>query len=146
MKTSHRSSPSVIHRDCLPTSTSACTAGGSATGSSPHAAIRTRPISQARRTPRGYVCGCCDPWHDVAMAARSIRHRLLGNTAVRTVLSLWSWLVLGVVVIVWVPMVAIVWLVTAPFDKGRYAAGYLFRKLTVVHQWLNPLWRFRTSG
>ena len=80
------------------------------------------------------------------MAARSIRHRLLGNTAVRTVLSLWSWLVLGVVVIVWVPMVAIVWLVTAPFDKGRYAAGYLFRKLTVVHQWLNPLWRFRTSG
>ena len=24
--------------------------------------------------------------------------------------------------------------------------GYLFRKLTVVHQWLNPLWRFRTSG
>ena len=24
--------------------------------------------------------------------------------------------------------------------------GYLFRKLTVVHQLLNPLWRFRTSG
>ena len=24
--------------------------------------------------------------------------------------------------------------------------GYLFRKLTVVHQWLNPLWTFRTSG
>ncbi len=80
------------------------------------------------------------------MAARSLRHRLLGNSAVRTVLSLWSWLVLGVVVIVWVPMVAVVRLVTAPFDKGRYAAGYLFRKLTVVHQWLNPLWRFRTSG
>ena len=37
-------------------------------------------------------------------------------------------------------------LVTAPFDKGRYAAGYAFRKLAVVHQWLNPLWRFRTSG
>jgi 1-acyl-sn-glycerol-3-phosphate acyltransferase len=80
------------------------------------------------------------------MAARSIRHRLLSNSVVRTALSLWAWLVLGVVIIVWVPLVGIVRLVTAPFDKGRYAAGLLFRKLTVVHQWLNPLWRFRTSG
>ena len=80
------------------------------------------------------------------MGARDLRHRLLGNSVVRTVLSLWSWLVLGIVIILWVPMVAVVRLVTAPFDKGRYAAGYLFRKLTVVHQWLNPLWRFRTSG
>lgn len=53
---------------------------------------------------------------------------------------------LGVIIIIWVPLVAVVRLVTAPFDKGRYAAGLLFRKLTVVHQWLNPLWRFRTSG
>jgi len=80
------------------------------------------------------------------MAARPIRQRLLGNTVVRTVLSVWSWLTLGVIVIVWVPMVAAVRLVTAPFDKGRYAAGLLFRKLSVVHQWLNPLWRFKTSG
>jgi 1-acyl-sn-glycerol-3-phosphate acyltransferase len=80
------------------------------------------------------------------MAARSIRHRLLGNAVVRTVLSVWAWLVLAVVVVVWVPMVAVVRLVTAPFDKGHYAAGYLFRRLTVVHQLLNPLWRFRTSG
>ncbi len=80
------------------------------------------------------------------MAARLIRHRVLENSVVRTVLSVWAWLVLGIVVIVWVPLVAIVRLVTAPFDKGRYAAGYLFRKLTVVHQLLNPLWRFRTSG
>ena len=57
------------------------------------------------------------------MAARPLRHRLLGNSVVRTVLSLWSWFVLGVVIIVWVPLVAVVWLVTAPFDKGRYAAG-----------------------
>jgi 1-acyl-sn-glycerol-3-phosphate acyltransferase len=80
------------------------------------------------------------------MPARTIRHRLLGNTVVRTVLSLWAWLMLGVIIIIWVPLVAVVRLVTAPFDKGRYAAGLLFRKLTVVHQWLNPLWRFRTSG
>lgn len=74
------------------------------------------------------------------------RHRVLGNPVARTVLSIWAWLVLGVVIIVWTPLVGIVALVTAPFDKGRYAAGYLFRKLTVVHQVLNPLWTFRTSG
>ena len=72
--------------------------------------------------------------------------KLLSNPVARTVLSVWAWFVLGVVVIIWVPLVGAVWLVTAPFDKGRYAAGYLFRKLTVVHQVLNPLWRFRTSG
>ena len=71
---------------------------------------------------------------------------MLGNSVMRTVLSVWAWFVLGLVVIVWLPLVAIVWVVTAPFDKGRYAAGYLFRKLTVVHQKLNPLWRFHTSG
>lgn len=53
---------------------------------------------------------------------------------------------LVIIVIIWTPLVFLVWLVTAPFDKGRYAAGYLFRKLTVVHQRLTPMWRFRTSG
>ena len=43
-------------------------------------------------------------------------------------------------------MVAITRLVTMPFDKGAYSAGYLFRKLTVVHERLTPLWKFRTSG
>jgi 1-acyl-sn-glycerol-3-phosphate acyltransferase len=71
---------------------------------------------------------------------------LLGNGFARTVLSIWSWFVLGLVIIIWTPLVAITWLVTAPFDKGRYAPGYLFRKLTVAHQVLNPLWTFRTSG
>jgi 1-acyl-sn-glycerol-3-phosphate acyltransferase len=80
------------------------------------------------------------------MPSSRARRHLLDNRVVRTVLSAWAWFVLGVVVIVWTPLVAIVWLVTAPFDPGRYAAGYLFRKLTVVHQTLNPLWRFRTSG
>ncbi len=42
-------------------------------------------------------------------------------------------------------MVAVVRLVT-PYDRGHYAAGLLFRKLAVVHQTLNPLWRFRTAG
>ena len=40
----------------------------------------------------------------------------------------------------------VVRIVTAPFDKGRYWTGFLFRKLTVVSTKLNPLWSFRVSG
>lgn len=72
--------------------------------------------------------------------------RLLGNPLSRTVLTLWGWLTIGVVVIVWVPLTFAVFVVTAPFDKGRYRAGWMFRRLCVVHTWLNPLWSFRTSG
>ena len=77
---------------------------------------------------------------------RSVRSVLLGSGIVRSIVSVWSWFVLGVVIIVWLPLVALTFVATAPFDNGRYAAGYLFRKLTVVHQVLNPLWKFRTSG
>ena len=79
------------------------------------------------------------------MSRSPVRSRLLTNVVVRSVLSVWSWLVLGVTVALWVPMVAIVRLVT-PFDRGHYAAGLLFRKLAVVHQLLNPLWRFHKAG
>jgi 1-acyl-sn-glycerol-3-phosphate acyltransferase len=75
-----------------------------------------------------------------------VRKQFLDNSLARTVLSAWSWFVLGVVMVVWVPMVAAVALVTGPFDRGRYAAGWLFRRLAVVHQRLNPLWRFRVVG
>jgi 1-acyl-sn-glycerol-3-phosphate acyltransferase len=68
------------------------------------------------------------------------------STFARTIFSIWSWFVLGVAVIVWTPMVAITRLVTMPFDRGAYRAGYLFRKLAVVHQRLTPLWSFHTSG
>jgi len=64
----------------------------------------------------------------------------------RSVLSVWSWIVLGVLVAVFAPIVAIVRLVTMPFDKGAYAAGYVFRKLTPIHSALSPLWTFSTSG
>ena len=54
-------------------------------------------------------------------ARRTARHRVLDNAVARTVLSIWAWFVLGVVVIVFTPLVAVTWLVTVPFDKGRYA-------------------------
>ena len=80
------------------------------------------------------------------MPVSALRRRLLGNPFSRTLLSVWAWLMLGVVVLIWVPLVFVVWVVTAPFDRGRYWAGWLFRKLCVVHTWLNPLWRFHKSG
>ena len=72
--------------------------------------------------------------------------RLLQTKAARTVLSIWAWFVLGVTLIVIVPMVAVLRLVTAPFDKGAYHAGLLFRKVAVIHQKLNPLWKFTVTG
>jgi 1-acyl-sn-glycerol-3-phosphate acyltransferase len=77
---------------------------------------------------------------------RSLRQRLIGGELQRTLLSIWWWLTFGIGVIIWLPMMAIVRVVTAPFDKGRYWTGYLFRKLPVVHQHINPLWTFRVSG
>ncbi|MEN0072139.1 MAG: lysophospholipid acyltransferase family protein, partial [Propionicimonas sp.] len=44
------------------------------------------------------------------------------------------------------PVVAVVWRATAWRDPGRYWAGYTFRKVAVVAQTLNPLWRFTVSG
>lgn len=76
---------------------------------------------------------------------RSLRQRLIGGEVARTILSVWSWFTFGFGMLLWLPMVAIVRLVT-PFDKGHYWAGYLFRKLPVVHQHINPLWTFRVSG
>lgn len=64
----------------------------------------------------------------------------------RSVLSVWAWLTLGIIVIIWTPLVFLVWIVTTPFDRGRYATGYTFRRLCVLHQVLNPLWTFHTGG
>lgn len=64
----------------------------------------------------------------------------------QSVVSIWAWLVLVACVLVWFPIMAVLRLVTAPFDRGRYAVGYLFRQIPVVMVALNPLWRFRRSG
>lgn len=64
----------------------------------------------------------------------------------QTVASVWAWLVLGLCVILWLPLMAVTLLVTLPFDRGRYWTGLLFRKIPTVVEWLHPLWRFRTAG
>jgi 1-acyl-sn-glycerol-3-phosphate acyltransferase len=61
-------------------------------------------------------------------------------------LNAWIWTMVVGVVILGTPLVAIVWIVTAPFDPGRYAAGRMFRLIGVLTVKLNPLWRFETTG
>jgi 1-acyl-sn-glycerol-3-phosphate acyltransferase len=63
-----------------------------------------------------------------------------------TLWSVWSWFVFGACALIWLPTMAVVRLVTLPFDRGNYWTGYLFRRLPVVHQKLTPLWHFRVSG
>jgi 1-acyl-sn-glycerol-3-phosphate acyltransferase len=64
----------------------------------------------------------------------------------QSIVSVWAWLVLVTCVLLWLPVMAVLRLVTAPFDRGHYAVGYTFRKIGVVMAGLNPFWRFRTSG
>src|SRR5215210_4585552 len=64
----------------------------------------------------------------------------------QSTLSLWAWLVLVLCLLLWFPLMVVVWLLTAPFDRGRYLTGYLFRRIGPVMATLNPLWRFRYSG
>lgn len=58
----------------------------------------------------------------------------------------WVWTAIVLVVLIGFIYVSIVWLVTAPFDSGRYAAGRAFRHLAVAATWINPYWHFHTSG
>ncbi len=64
----------------------------------------------------------------------------------RTLISLWAWVTLGILVIAAIPLVAFVRLVTMPFDRGAYWAGYTFRSVARVHGRLNPLWTFSIEG
>jgi 1-acyl-sn-glycerol-3-phosphate acyltransferase len=62
------------------------------------------------------------------------------------ILSAWSWVAAVLLVLLGFFYVAAIWLVTAPFDSGRYRAGRAFRQLAVAHVKLNGLWNFETEG
>ena len=49
-----------------------------------------------------------------------------------SLVSIWSWAVLATCLVVWLPILALIRLVTLPFDRGRYWAGFFFRKIAVV--------------
>jgi 1-acyl-sn-glycerol-3-phosphate acyltransferase len=60
--------------------------------------------------------------------------------------SAWIWLTTAVVAVVWLPLLALIFAFTAPFDSGRYRVGRWFRRGAMAAVALNPLWSFRTSG
>ncbi len=62
------------------------------------------------------------------------------------ILNAFVWVATVAIVLVGVIYVAAVWLVTAPFDPGRYHAGRAFRQLAVAVVSVNPLWHFETEG
>jgi 1-acyl-sn-glycerol-3-phosphate acyltransferase len=64
----------------------------------------------------------------------------------RTFLSGLLWSVIGLLALLWLPMLAIIFLVTAPFDPGRYAAGRWFRRAAMASVKLIPVWHFSTEG
>ena len=65
---------------------------------------------------------------------------------IERLLSAWGWVAAVLLVLFGFFYVGSVWLVTAPFDRGRYHAGRAFRQLAVSHVALTRLWRFETEG
>jgi 1-acyl-sn-glycerol-3-phosphate acyltransferase len=87
-----------------------------------------------RRPPR--------PIHERARRpSNRLSHPVLG-----TLRNWWAWAETVLVVILGTPVVALVFVLTAPFDKGRYAAGRAFRLVGVTAMRLNSLWAFRVRG
>jgi 1-acyl-sn-glycerol-3-phosphate acyltransferase len=64
----------------------------------------------------------------------------------QTIVSIWAWLVLVICLLLWFPFVLLARLLTAPFDRGRYIPGLIFRKIAVAMALANPLWHFRYRG
>lgn len=56
------------------------------------------------------------------------------------------WTAYAVLVVSWTAWLAVVFVVTAPADPGRYKVGRWFRRAAVLASTINPYWRFRTSG
>lgn len=61
-------------------------------------------------------------------------------------LNAWAWFVTVAVILLGFVWMSVLFVLTAPFDPGRYVVGWWFRRLSVIQVALNPFWRFSTSG
>jgi 1-acyl-sn-glycerol-3-phosphate acyltransferase len=61
-------------------------------------------------------------------------------------ISIAIWLLIALLVLVWLPLLAAIYVATVPRDPGRYTVGRWFRRAAMVAVAINPLWRFRVSG
>jgi 1-acyl-sn-glycerol-3-phosphate acyltransferase len=62
-----------------------------------------------------------------------------------SLVSLWTWLVLVLCVLLWLPLMLLVRICTLS-DRGRYWVGYLFRQIGVITARLTPYWKFSYRG
>ncbi len=62
------------------------------------------------------------------------------------IVSFMIWVAIIIMVIFWIPLMAVVYVFTVPGDPGRYTVGRLFRLAAVTAVRMNPRWHFRTSG
>ncbi|AGC45253.1 1-acyl-sn-glycerol-3-phosphate acyltransferase [Myxococcus stipitatus DSM 14675] len=61
-------------------------------------------------------------------------------------LSIWTWIEVGIVALVGFFVQLAIAIVTLPFDRNRYAVGRCFRLVGVTAAKLTPFWRFRVHG
>ena len=64
----------------------------------------------------------------------------------KRLVSLWVWVSAGILVLLWVPWLALVYAATVPSDPGRYTVGRWFRREAVTLTRLNRFWKFHTTG
>jgi len=64
----------------------------------------------------------------------------------QTLGSAWGWFWIAVVIIAWFPTMVLMYVLTVPFDRGRYLIGWWFRRLGVAMATVNPYWSFRRGG
>jgi 1-acyl-sn-glycerol-3-phosphate acyltransferase len=64
----------------------------------------------------------------------------------RAFVSYASWVLIALLALVWLPLLAVIFVATAPFDPGRYTVGRWFRRAAVAAVKLIPFWSFRTDG
>jgi 1-acyl-sn-glycerol-3-phosphate acyltransferase len=58
--------------------------------------------------------------------------------------SLWVWLAIATLIVLWVPIMAVVWLVDP--DPARYYTGYTLRILGRSMTYVNPFWKVDLKG
>jgi 1-acyl-sn-glycerol-3-phosphate acyltransferase len=58
--------------------------------------------------------------------------------------SIWVWVAVSVLVIVWLPLMALWWLLDR--DPVKYRTGRMFRRLGVAMTMVNPSWRIHVDG
>jgi 1-acyl-sn-glycerol-3-phosphate acyltransferase len=69
-----------------------------------------------------------------------------GSVWVRRLVSPFLWIGIAIVCVLACIWMAIVFVVTVPFDPGRYTVGRWFRRAAVACVKINPFWKFHTSG